>query len=33
VGQNQEMRTMFTIYVLLTVAGLVVYIAIGLAHS
>jgi len=27
------MRTMFAIYVLLTIAGLVVYIAVGLAHS
>jgi hypothetical protein len=33
VGQNQGMRTMFTLYVLLTIAGLVVYIAVGLAHS
>jgi hypothetical protein len=33
VGDNQEMRTMFTVYVLLTIAGLVVYIAVGLIHS
>jgi hypothetical protein len=33
VGQNQGMRAMFAVYVLLTIAGVVVYIAVGLAHS
>jgi hypothetical protein len=31
-GYRLSVRTMFSLYVLLTLTGLVVYVAVGLAH-